>query len=101
LDDDIVMADAQKTLFDDSDSAYVSDEDSPEMKELKKEERQQPFDRSEDGTLKIPSSKSTALKSAAAMLQSDYTVFSSETSYSSPCVLTFRKGYGLRRKATS
>jgi len=68
------MPDAPKTVFEDSDSAYVSDEDSPEMKELKKEDRHQSYDRSEDGTLKVPTSKSAALKSAEAMLQSDYTV---------------------------
>jgi hypothetical protein len=85
LDEDIVMADAQKPVFDDLDSAYVSDEDSPEMKELKREDRQLPYDRSEDGTLKVPSTKSTALKSAEAMLQSDYTVFGSGTCFN--CLL--------------
>jgi hypothetical protein len=69
-----VMTDAQKPVFDDSDSAYISDEDSPEMKQLKKEERSQSHEFSEDGTLKVPSVKSATLKSAEAMLQSDYTV---------------------------
>jgi hypothetical protein len=74
LDEDIVMTDAQKPVFDDSDSAYISDEDSPEMQELKRGDRRHPFDLPEDGTLKVPSSKSATLKSAQAMLQSDYTV---------------------------
>jgi hypothetical protein len=77
LDEDTEMADAQKPAFDDLDSAYVSDEDSPEMKELKREDRQLPYDQSEDGTLKVPSTKSTKLKSGEAMIQSDYTVFGS------------------------
>jgi hypothetical protein len=101
LDDDIVMADAQKPIFDDSDSAYVSDEDSPEMKELKREDRQQPYDRSEDGNLKIPTTKSLTLKSAEAMLKSDYTVHSSGAILLIACMLTFIKGYSMRREVAS
>jgi hypothetical protein len=68
------MTDAQEPVFNKLDSAYISDEDSPEMKQLKKEERSQPHELSEDGTLNVPSAKSATLKAAEALLQSGYTV---------------------------
>jgi hypothetical protein len=67
-------ANTSTMVFDDSDSAYVSEDDSPEMKTLNKEARQRTTTRTAGESLTVPSSRLSPLKSAEEMFRPGYTV---------------------------
>lgn len=90
------MTDADKAVIEDPEYAYVSEDDSPEMKELNQEERHRTSARSKAGRLDVPSGRSPPLESAMAMLKYGYTVAVSGLLSSNILGADFAQGYGVR-----
>jgi hypothetical protein len=88
------VAEPNDSIMMDADSGYTSDDDSPEMKTLKKGQRPQPTLDTDRGMLNIPSGPLS--EAAESIMQNDFTVFPSKHNNQSH-LLTIHLDHRLRR----